>query len=436
MALLVRIAEGVGGEEQVLSFDHTPIRLGRNSGNEIVLNKPFVSQWHAQIDCYGTDITVTDLGSTNGTSLNGQRLAAQSPTRLSSPNDVMQIGTLRISFSFSEAYEPAPAPPPAFAHPSPSGSHRVALRVRVLDGSGDPERVRTFESSPVRVGRNKLNELVFEQPFVSQWHALLRFQGSEIVVMDLGSTNGTVVNGQRLQPQTPVQLTSPTDLVEIGTIRLRFELEAADQEYYEPSFVSYSAEGESEETVHLFNVAEWLAELRSQPEDAGLDPAQVRRMMTRLARLMETFCRSYVELRDGFEQFGNEMGLKITTENTPLNNAQDNSEVLEYLLDTGGGSEERVEELRRAFTDLALHQVALLNGVMAGVRELLNELSAGGKESDGRWSPFRASSALQEMEQKRKSMLEEDRFTRVVFGKAFARAYFAVTGQRSDSDLH
>jgi type VI secretion system protein ImpI len=439
MALVIRITDSSGGQERVLSFERSPIRLGRNPKNEIVLNKPFVSQWHAQIDFLGNDVSLTDLGSTNGTSLNGQRLSGHSPVRLMIPNDYMQIGTLQISFGFaaSPTYDSVPSVPSLqYVQTSPSGSHRMALRLRIDDGSGDPERILSFESSPVRLGRNKLNEIVLNQPFVSQWHALFRFEGQEIVVMDLGSTNGTSVNGQRLQPQAPVQLMFPADTVDIGTLRIYTELAAAAQQRYEPSMVSFSPEMEGDDTLFLFNAAEWLAEVRGKAEAADHDPAQLRRMMNRLSRILETFGRSYVELRDGFEQFGNEMGLTITTEDTPLNNIESAREVFEYLLDADAGSDARVEELRRAFTDLALHQVALLNGVMAGVRDLLQELSPGGKEAAGGWSPFRASSVLQEVEQKRQSLLEEDRFTRIVFGKAFARAYFAVTGQRSGGRNH
>ena len=47
---------------------------------------------------------------------------------------------------------------------------------------------------------------------------------------------------------------------------------------------------------------------------------------------------------------------------------------------------------------------------------------------------FKAKAALADLEERRKSLLEEDRFARVVFGKAFARAYYSVTGGRVESD--
>ena len=50
----------------------------------------------------------------------------------------------------------------------------------------------------MRVGRNQLNDISIDDPFVSQWHGLIRFGDAGIVYSDLGSTNGTIIEGVRL----------------------------------------------------------------------------------------------------------------------------------------------------------------------------------------------------------------------------------------------
>jgi pSer/pThr/pTyr-binding forkhead associated (FHA) protein len=409
MALLVRMVDTATGEDRTVSYDATPVRIGRNKANEIVFDKPFVSQWHAQIDHQGNSVFVMDLGSTNGTNLNGNRLQARAPVQLASPSDVIQIGTIRFTLSFGEqvATEQQLSAPVSI-------NERRALTVNINEQQNPEPRSLTFPSSPVRLGRNKLNEIILEQPFVSQWHALVRYQGSEVVVMDLGSTNGTIVNGQRLQSRTPTTLTSMSDVVQIGSITLTFGFSApVTVEARVPPI-----EVDAEETALFFDASKWVGTLRGEadPESATV---QVGPAMDRVKLLLETFGRSYIELRNGFEQFGKEMGLNVATDSTPLHDAEAAEEVLKYLLEWEAG-EIRVDELNRAYTDLALHQVALLNGVMAGVRELLTELSPGG----GSW----LTRGRGDMEKKRQELLEEDRFSRVVFGKSFARAYFAVTG--------
>mgnify|MGYP001056941924 CR=1 FL=1 len=53
-----------------------------------------------------------------------------------------------------------------------------------------------FTNSPVRLGRNPLNDLVLEDSFISQWHAVVRFDEQNTYYVDLGATNPTLINGQ------------------------------------------------------------------------------------------------------------------------------------------------------------------------------------------------------------------------------------------------
>lgn len=55
-----------------------------------------------------------------------------------------------------------------------------------------------LEGDQLNVGRDSTNEIVINDAEVSRRHARLTFQGGKYVLEDLGSTNGTFVNGQRL----------------------------------------------------------------------------------------------------------------------------------------------------------------------------------------------------------------------------------------------
>lgn len=67
------------------------------------------------------------------------------------------------------------------------------------DGTG-PGQVQTFDKREVTVGRTKANDLVISEPGVSSTHArLLDMGGGEMTLIDLESTNGTFVNGKRIQ---------------------------------------------------------------------------------------------------------------------------------------------------------------------------------------------------------------------------------------------
>jgi len=70
-----------------------PVVIGRSPGADIVIGDDFVSARHARVSPVGTEAVVEDLGSTNGTILNG--LALSVPTSLR-PGDTIDIGAVRL----------------------------------------------------------------------------------------------------------------------------------------------------------------------------------------------------------------------------------------------------------------------------------------------------------------------------------------------------
>ena len=75
---------------------------------------------------------------------------------------------------------------------------------------------------PVTLGRASDCNVVLADPTVSKRHAELRRQGTDIVLVDLGSTNGTKVNGAGIRERTLVD----GDEIRIGATVLRFEASA------------------------------------------------------------------------------------------------------------------------------------------------------------------------------------------------------------------
>jgi len=93
------------------------------------------------------------------------------------------------------------------------------LSVRVENCATHQFTEHTFQRSPVRIGRNALNELTLQEGYVSLSHAVLRFDPERIQVIDLGSTNGTHVDGVRIESNVPVTLKDSSQL-RIGDLRL------------------------------------------------------------------------------------------------------------------------------------------------------------------------------------------------------------------------
>jgi hypothetical protein len=86
----------------------------------------------------------------------------------------------------------------------------------------------TLEASEINLGRDPSNDIVINDAEVSRKHARLLFQEGSYVLEDLGSTNGTYINGQRLMG--PYQLRHG-DLVLLGeNISMAFEYLPQDEE--------------------------------------------------------------------------------------------------------------------------------------------------------------------------------------------------------------
>jgi hypothetical protein len=71
----------------------------------------------------------------------------------------------------------------------------------------------------IKLGRDKANDIVLEDKLVSRRHAVIQKIGEEYFLEDLGSTNGTLVNGKRVPPRSYVRL-ALTDTMVIGRTEL------------------------------------------------------------------------------------------------------------------------------------------------------------------------------------------------------------------------
>ncbi len=72
----------------------------------------------------------------------------------------------------------------------------------------------------IRIGRGSTNDLVIKDSQSSREHAEITRQGDQLILRDLGSTNGTFVNGERLSGSRPLR---PGDQIRIGETTLGFE---------------------------------------------------------------------------------------------------------------------------------------------------------------------------------------------------------------------
>jgi len=225
------------------------LRVGLNivgrEGADVLLPDKTVSRQHARLDV-GADgaVTVEDLSSTNGTAVGGEALMAHVLRRLSGGDGIRfgSIGTVLRVASPAGAAEtvPASAPPvrpdadiPAPEAPPAETVPSAGVRGRVVQSREGSEQVHLLLPGLTTFGRRTENSVVLPgDPYVSGSHAQISAEGDLFQVTDVGSTNGTLLNGTRMEINSPAIL-SDGDVVLIGSTALRFE-RLADPESEEP----------------------------------------------------------------------------------------------------------------------------------------------------------------------------------------------------------
>lgn len=180
------------GEWQVFSLPSQEIQIGRDADNHLILDHREVSRHHLQIRFDGAGFLVTDLGSSNGTQLDGITLTPQMPQELR-PGQMIQIGDFTL----------------VLARTSEDGAHisreLLPFLLRFRFGAGTWQ---TFPMEPGEkiLGRDPNNDFYLNDSEVSRRHARLQIVDGEIWLTDLGSTNGTQVGGITLEPEQPYRL--------------------------------------------------------------------------------------------------------------------------------------------------------------------------------------------------------------------------------------
>jgi phage tail-like protein len=101
--LIVRLGEAV---VQTVSLNVPVITIGRELGNSVVLPETRVSRHHAEIRLESSGVILIDVGSPNGTYVDGVRLLAHQP-HLLLPGSVVQIGPYQLLYQQPDAAQPA-----------------------------------------------------------------------------------------------------------------------------------------------------------------------------------------------------------------------------------------------------------------------------------------------------------------------------------------
>ncbi|MBI3185097.1 MAG: FHA domain-containing protein [Myxococcales bacterium] len=237
-------------EEREIAAEAT---IGRSDGNDIVLAEGGVSRRHARLFVEGGKLLVEDAGSSNGTFVDGERIARPTPL---GPRTQLVIGDYEIQVKGGSLRGSAGPVPKNGAKGLPGSSERTtaqkaivkaAKATRTIPAVANPKpavrqkpqaspkpgaghslkgltgpwlnKVFTLRGTST-IGRVPGVEIQLEDDSVSRRHAEIEVTPKGVVLRDLGSANGTFVNWQQIESETFLQ---SGDQVKFGVIEMMFE---------------------------------------------------------------------------------------------------------------------------------------------------------------------------------------------------------------------
>lgn len=162
-------------------------------------------------------ITIEDLGSTNGTIVNGNKLAPNAAAAIKA-GDKMSFGGYEMALSVpgaSAATQVFTSNKTAAIASAPKLEPPAAFLV------GSDMRLPLKKGLNI-FGRKAENDVQIPDPYVSGKHGVIEVADDGVYLTDTGSTNGTIVNDAKLAPQQKTKL-GPDDEIKLGSIVLKVE---------------------------------------------------------------------------------------------------------------------------------------------------------------------------------------------------------------------
>jgi len=423
-----------------------PIRIGRNALNDCQITDNFISDFHARLEDNDGRVWIRDLNSKNGIFLRSDK--SRPPSRLA-PQTPVDIGPYGFEF---------------FIGPM--------LRVQLEFVDTDSYVDRDPKSTGAVLGnRNMMQAGLSTPPPAGQSYPAPAYPPAAPVrpvatspVPQQGPVPG-------LAPLPPIDRTPhnsgsvPLGQAGIYPAGIAPSMQpAAAHPPMQGALPPYQGVGTAPapaafaRTGHFALGADALAVQGLRELASSLVPGQplettgdFARLITKLHDAIEVFCRCFIPLREGYAQFVSSMDLQRASMQRSVNRSRSYMEVetasspaavATALLDWRDRSFDAPKAVEGIFADLMVHQVALLDGVMKGVRALLDELSpenvARALDAERR-GPLGLNlgrhKALWEMYCERYEQLSEEKQAfGHIFGQEFTDAYREYRHRRPDTN--
>lgn len=215
-------------DEVILEFgiENCPVRIGRKSDNDIVLEEKNVSRKHAEIIMKENQYFIADLQSTGGIQVNGERITEKDIHT----GDVITIGNYTLHFDSGipedertvfEMDEETVLEEGTVIDEDRTRFYEEPEAKLVIVKSNALEEDIVLKDEEIVIGRDEEADLTVDDDRLSRKHCKISQDGGQFVISDLGSSNGTFVNGVKVTEKT----LENNDKIQIGSNVLQFQVE-------------------------------------------------------------------------------------------------------------------------------------------------------------------------------------------------------------------
>lgn len=423
LPLLIQVANKETGAQIEAGFKRSPVRIGRNALNDLAIDESFVSQWHGLVRFEGDATTYLDLGSTNGTELDGSRLEKNVEVEVG-PETKLAIGPLRVTCVRMALRDDQILPRRASAF-ALGGTTRPAKRiaeggtVELAGMTADQLAATMSKASGVTNKRELVQMAIRQRALVDQLKPLYAAYEQAKAALDAAVEKG-------MADATPQERSTRAQLLEAQFPKAFESAEARAKAGLEPT---------------AGDVPAWFERLAPGSSGEWENPIA---QMERAGAVLEAFATALIDLEAGQSQIEKDLSLAPKRSSSGLPAFTDSRALLKYLFDPSVDGRERVDELSRSFADVAMHQLGIVAGAQDGARALWAAISPAAIGavargalartsmglSDFFW-PFGAAGNYYRYVSKHLELGTGDRANEHLFGAAFARAYYRITGRSS-----
>jgi hypothetical protein len=345
-------------------FNRSPVRIGRDPGNELALPYKFVSSWHAVAKFDARSARIEDLGGANGLAVDGQRLPSGGKAEVRGSLKVA-IGPVELLIEHKgsgDAGADADAPPrsvrPRGGAPKPTPEDELHKRDRLsasgsLDSDDEPPSLIP-DSGTQAMNLSRLHAAVLKlRPLyekLGEAHRTYEAAFNEAIAeLASGKDRGEALLLRREFP--PLSL---------GTGEGPAALDGGGAEFFDQA-----------ELGAVARAAEQLLEGLRPPGNVE----EVRRFLTRCVDTLKAFALATVEMQELLHRQGGELGVRIEGEDNPLLIAESDGDFLRYLLDWRVAREEREHKLAEVYAAAMGHLRGVLRGAIEGGHRVSETLS-------------------------------------------------------------